>query len=274
MGKKSLRAIFFGDVVGEPGIAMFERWAPRLKEKYKSDFLVVNGENTAKNGRGITPGTLKSLQDAGANVITSGNHVWANKTIVGTFDDYKALLRPANYPSGCPGKGYSLVNVNDVVVAVVNIQGRVFMHEDLECPFRAIESLLTLLKSKTNIIFVDFHAEATSEKQAMRYFLDGKVSGIYGTHTHVQTADEQISEKGTSYITDLGFAGAKNSALGLDPSIIVERFIRQMPVQFKVEKRGPMIMNGIFVEVDVETGRSLHIERISVVDEEIDALLT
>lgn len=274
MGKKSIRAIFLGDVVGEPGIAMFERWAPRLKEKYKCDLLVVNGENSAKNGRGITPETVKSLQDAGAAVITSGNHVWANKAIVGTFDDYKALLRPANFPSGCPGKGFTLVTVNDTVVAIVNIQGRVFMHEDLDCPFRSIESLLTLLKSKTNIIFVDFHAEATSEKQAMRFFLDGRVSGLYGTHTHVQTADEQISEKGTSYITDLGCAGAKNSALGLEPSVIVERFINQMPVHFKVEKKGTMMLNGIFVEVDSETGKSLHIERISVVDEEISALLT
>lgn len=261
--------MFLGDIVGEPGIAMLTKWAPKLREKHKIDMIVVNGENSAKNGRGITPEIIEILKDAGVSVITSGNHVWANKKIMDSFDTHRILLRPANYPSACPGRGYTLVTVNNVQVAIVNLQGRVFMHEDLDCPFRTVESLLSLLKTKTNIIFVDFHAEATSEKQAMRYFLDGKVSGIYGTHTHVQTADERILQSGTSYITDIGFSGAQNSALGVDQKIILDRFLHQMPVHFKVEKKGPMEMHGIWVEVDTQTGKSLHIERIAFVDEDI-----
>ncbi|MBU1008355.1 TIGR00282 family metallophosphoesterase [Candidatus Dependentiae bacterium] len=271
MRSKTLRVMFLGDLAGPPGLAMFERWAPRLKEKHKIDMLVVNGENTAKNGRGISPEIVEQLQAAGAHVITSGNHVWANKKIYSLIDESKVLIRPANYPAGCPGKGYSIVEagVSGVSVAVVNIQGRVFMHEDLDCPFRTIESLLTFLKSKTKLIFVEFHAEATSEKQAMRFFLDGKVTGLYCSHTHVQTADEMILPSGTSYITDLGFSGARYSALGVQSEIILERFLTQMPVLFKVEKKGPMVMNGIWAEVDVETGKTLHIERVNVIDGEL-----
>lgn len=269
----SIRLMFLGDIVGEPGVAMFEKWAPRLKEKYNVDMVVVNGENSAKNGRGITPEIIQILEDSGASLITSGNHVWANKKIVGSFDEYTTLLRPANYPSTCPGRGYSIVNVGNHLVAVISVQGRVFMHEDLECPFRTVESLLTMLRSKTNLIFVDFHAEATSEKQAMRHFLNGKVSGLFGSHTHVQTADEQITDGGTAYITDLGFSGAKRSALGVDAGIILSRFLHQMPVHFKVEKRGPMVMNGVCVEVDTKTGKAISIERISFEDEEIETSL-
>jgi len=269
--KQVLRIMFLGDIVGEPGIAMLEKWAPRLKDEHKIDVVVVNGENSAKNGRGITPDIVKMIKDAGISVITSGNHVWANKKIMESFDGNSILLRPANYPSTCPGRGYAIVNVGGLQLAVVSLQGRVFMHEDLDCPFRTIESLLSFLTPKTNLIFVDFHAEATSEKQAMRYFLDGKVSGVYGSHTHVQTADERILPNGTSYITDIGFSGSLNSALGVDQKIILDRFLHQMPVHFKVEKKGPMVMQGVWAEVDVNTGKSLKIERISFVDEEIAA---
>lgn len=266
---KTLRIMFLGDLMGPPGLAMFEKWATRLKEKHKIDLVVVNGENAAKNGRGISPEIVEQLQAAGAQVITSGNHIWANKKIYDFINESKVLLRPANYPAGCPGKGYAIVEVHGVSVAIVNIQGRVFMHEDLDCPFRTIESLLTLLKSKTNIIFVEFHAEATSEKQAMRHFLDGKVTGLYGTHTHVQTSDEMILPSGTSYLTDLGFSGARYSALGVQSQIVLDRFLTQMPVFFKLEQNGPMVTNGVWVEVDVATGKTVRIERINVIDEEI-----
>lgn len=267
--QSKLRVMFLGDLVGPPGVAMFEKWVPRLKEQHKIDLIVVNGENTAKNGRGISPELVEQLQAAGAHVVTSGNHVWANKKIYAFIDESSVLLRPANYPTGCPGKGHTIVEVNGVLIAVVNLQGRVFMHEDLDCPFRTVESLLTLLKSKTNVIFVDFHAEATSEKLAMRHFLDGKVTGLYCSHTHVQTSDEMILPSGTSYITDLGCAGALHSALGVQSQIILDRFLTQMPAHFKIEKEGPMAMHGVWAEVDVESGKTVKIERIQVVDDEI-----
>jgi metallophosphoesterase (TIGR00282 family) len=258
--------MFLGDIVGTPGVAMFEEWVPKLKKKYKIDTVVVNGENAAKNGRGITSELAKHLYEHGANAITSGNHVWANKKIYSFIDESDFLLRPANYPSICPGKGYTIINVNGVSVAVVSLQGRVFMHEDLDCPFRTMETLLSLLATKTNIIFVDFHAEATSEKRAMACFLDGKVTGLFGTHTHIQTADEQILPHGTAYITDLGFSGALHSSRGVENNIILQRFLSQMPAQFKIETEGPMVMEGVWVEVDVKTGKALTIERIRVSD--------
>lgn len=275
MSKKSktLRLMFIGDLVGEPGVAMFEKWAPRLREQHKIDVVVVNGENSSKNGRGISPDIVEQLQAAGANVITSGNHIWANKKIYSLIDESDVLLRPANYPSGCPGKGHAIIDVGGVSVAVVSLQGRVFMHEDLDCPFRVIESLLTFLKQKTNLIFIDFHAEATSEKQAMRFFLDGRVTGLFGSHTHVQTSDDMILPSGMSYITDLGCVGAVRSALGVEQGLILERFLKQMPIRFQVEKCGPMALSGLWVEVDADTGKTVRIERISLVDEEIETIL-
>jgi len=270
MQNKTIKLLFLGDLAGQPGVSMFCKWVPRLKEKHKIDAVVVNGENASKNGKGISPELVGQLQEAGADVITSGNHVWGNKKIYGYFESGNGiLLRPANYPAGCPGKGHIFIDVKGCLVAVISLQGRVFMREDLDCPFRTIESLLSLCKHKTNIIFVDFHAEATSEKRAMFYFLDGKVSGLYGTHTHVQTADEQISELGTSYITDLGFSGSRDSALGVEYKIILDRFLTQMPAHFKIEKNGPMVMTGVMTEVDTETGKAVKIERISFVDEEL-----
>jgi len=273
MQNKTIRLLFLGDLSGPAGVAMFEKWAPQLKAKHSINAIVVNGENTAKNGRGITPQIVQRLIDAGASVITSGNHIWANKKIYSFIDESSVLIRPANYPSSCPGKGYSIFEVNGVSVAVISVQGRVFMHDDLGCPFRTVESLLMLLSQKTNVVFVDFHAEATSEKQAMRHFLDGKVTGVYGTHTHVPTADEQILPSGTSYITDLGFAGAIHSSLGINQDVVLDRFLNQMPVLFKVETRGPMIMTGIWVDVDVASGKTVAIERIKVIDNEIETTL-
>lgn len=273
INKKTIRLMFLGDLSGPPGVAMFQKWAAVLKERHKIDAIIVNGENATKNGRGITRQIVETLQEHGASVVTSGNHIWANKKVYDYINESEILIRPANFPSVCPGKGYTIFNINGLSIAIVNLQGRVFMHENIDCPFKAAETLLSLLINKTKLIFVDFHAEATSEKQALGHFLDGKVSGVYGTHTHVQTADEKILPCGTSYITDLGFAGAVYSTLGVKKEIIIERFLTQMPVQFKIEKTGPMVMTGIWVEINVETGKSLHIERIKIIDEEIQATL-
>lgn len=267
----SLRCMFLGDVVGRPGRSLFQKWAPRLKEKYMIDMLVVNGENSTDTGRGISPRNVTFFMHNGADVITSGNHIWGQREIYASLDERDDLIRPANFPTSCPGSGYALREIRGHTVAVVNVQGRSFMQHDLDCPFRTMDSLLTMLKTKTNVIFVDFHAETTSEKQAMGFYLDGRVSGVFGTHTHVQTADEKILPGGTSYITDLGFGGAMFSMLGMQKDALLKRFLTQMPVRFNVEKKGPMVMNGVWVEVDTQSGKALHIERVKIVDEDIAA---
>ena len=262
----ALRFMFIGDLIGQPGQDVFSKWLPRLKEQYKIDAVIVNGENSAKNGIGIMPKNMKFFKEAGVSVVTSGNHVWKHKEIYNYLNENTDLIRPANYPAGCPGKGYSFFDINGYTVAVLNLQGRVFMHEDLDCPFRAAESLLTFLRSKTNIIFIDFHAEATSEKQVLGSYLDGKVSGFFGTHTHVQTADERILPNGTGYISDLGCSGAVNSAIGMKSEIILKRFLTQMPSRFAVETEPPFSINGVWVEVDTVSGKTVKIERINIVD--------
>jgi|SaaInlLV_10m_DNA_2_1039722.scaffolds.fasta_scaffold27345_2 2',3'-cyclic-nucleotide 2'-phosphodiesterase len=272
MQNKTLRFLFLGDIVGEPGKALFEKWVPQLKRKHKIDSVIVNGENAAKNGRGLMPHDFEFLKKNGASVVTTGNHIWAHKKIYQCIAENETLIRPANYPAGAPGKGYVLFDVEGISVGVINVAGRVFMKEDLDCPFRAVESLLTFLSTKTKIIFIDFHAEATSEKKVFGFHFDGKVSGVMGTHTHVQTADERILPNGTSFISDLGFSGAMNSALGVNKSIVTEHFLTQMPIAFKVAKEGPFAVNGVCVEVDVETGKSLKIERVSIVDDELTIL--
>lgn len=264
-----LRFLFLGDLVGRPGRAMFQKWIKPLKEKYAIDAVILNGENCADNGRGITKKDADFFLEYGANAITTGNHIWSQKETALFIHDYKTIARPANYPSMCPGKGYVLIEVRGYSVAIINVQGRIFMHEHLDCPFRAVESLLLFLKTKTPIIFIDMHAEATSEKQCMGHFVDGKVSGIVGTHTHVQTADEKILPKGTAYITDLGFSGALYSSLGMRKEEIIAKFITQMPHRFVVDEEGPFGMYGVVIEVDPQTGKAESIERISIIDSEL-----
>ena len=265
-----LRFMFIGDLVGDPGLALFQKWIPKLQEKYKADAVIVNGENAAKNGNGLTPNIVDILKNHGASVITTGNHAFDHKNIYNAFQERNDLLRPLNYPAECPGKGYALFEMQGHTVAVINLHGRIFVKDLLDCPFRAVESLLTFLRHKTNLIFVDFHGEATSEKRAMGLFLDGKVSGFYGTHTHVQTADEYVQPQGTSYITDLGCCGALNSVIGFQLDGVLKKFmIHQKFGKFIVEHRGPMVLCGVFVEVDAKTGKSLKIERIRIIDNEI-----
>ncbi len=271
---KTLRFLCVGDIMGQPGLAVFQRWAPKLKEKYAIDSIIVNGENAAKNGKGLTPKIIDFLKQHGASIITTGNHVWEHREVYAALSERDDVVRPANYPSGCPGKGVAFCTVGGYTVAVINVMGRVFMRDPLDCPFRGIESLLTFVRTKTNIIFVDFHAEATSEKRAMGMFLDGKVSGVFGTHTHVQTADEHIQPLGTAYVTDLGSCGALNSVIGMQYEQVMQRFLyHPFMGKFVVEARGPITMCGVWIEVDVQTGKALKIERVYIADETISSTL-
>ncbi len=265
---EKLRFMFLGDIMGHTGQAIFQKWNNKLKKKYHIDAVIVNGENAAKNGKGIAPKEMEFFNDNGVNVVTSGNHVWKDKKIYNYLEEHIDLIRPANYPPSCPGKGHTIFEVKGAQVGVVNLQGRSFMHDHLDCPFRTMESILTYLSLKTNIIFVDFHAETTAEKQTLASLLDGKITGFLGTHTHVQTSDERILPKGTAFITDLGFCGAFNSIIGMEPEAVVYKFTTQMPARFIVEKKPPYIIGGVCVEVDVQSGEALSIERIKIIDEE------
>ncbi len=267
--KKGLRVLFLGDVVGALGRAMVQKHINAVRKEHQIDAVVVNGENSA-DGKGITPRIVKFFKHHHADVITTGNHIWAKKEIYSYLAENKDLLRPANFPSQCPGVGVTTFTTGSgQVVGVINVQGRVFMHQHVDCPFRTAESALTYLKTKTKLIFVDFHAEATSEKIAMGWFLDGRVSGIVGTHTHVQTADERILPNGTAFITDLGMAGALNSMLGQQVAPILNSFITQMPNKFVVEQYAPAILSGVWIEVDTSTGQAVDIQRINIVDYDV-----
>lgn len=267
---KTIRILFFGDIVGAPGRAVFQKHVKALKEKHKIDAIIVNGENSAK-GRGITSRIVKFFRHNEVDVVTTGNHIWRYREIGEYLQTHDDLLRPENYPAECPGSGVTTFNCNGVTVGVVNVQGRTFMRDHLSDPFKTMDTVLSYLRSKTNIIFVDFHAETTSEKIGLGFYLDGRVSAVVGTHTHVQTADERILPKGTAFMTDAGFAGALHSMLGMKKEPIIQNFITQMPVKFMVEDQGPMVLSGMWVEIDVETGKALHIERIRIIDNDIKA---
>jgi len=264
-----LRVLLVGDVVGQLGCAMFQKYVPKLKREYEIDAIIVNGENSHSMGRGITPNIVNFFKHNGADVITSGNHIWARKEIIPYLGQNNDLLRPANFPGICPGTGVTTFKFKEFTIGVINIQGRIFMNQHLDCPFRTVESILTFLRSKTKIIFVDFHAETTSEKMGMGYFLDGKVSAVVGTHTHVQTADERILPGGTAYITDLGMSGALNSMIGMKKDPIIQNFLSQMPVKFEVDTNPPAFLCAVIVDVDIETGKAVDIQRVRMEDDEI-----
>ena len=265
LGQKTATVLFIGDLVGRPGRALFSSLIGRLREKYSPDCVVVNGENAAQNGRGITAPIVEFLLKSGADVITTGNHVFGQKGFSMAFAGQDRLLRPLNFPSECPGKGHVVLTTQSgITLALVNAQGRVFMHEQLSCPFKGIDSILTFLKTQTKLIFLDFHAETTSEKQGIGYYLDGKISGMVGTHTHVQTADERILPQGTAYISDLGCGAALNSMLGMQTSSVLFRMVSQMPSKFIVEENGPFALHGVCIKADVETGKAISIERIRI----------
>lgn len=258
-----LKLLFLGDVVGEPGRRAVIDLVPRFRETRGVDFVVVNGENAA-NGRGITPKISIELLRAGAAVITSGDHIWDQKEIVHYIDTEPRLLRPINYPPGTPGGGTMVLETAKAKIAVVNVQCRTFMNPPLENPFLAMQAELQRLREKENpqVIFVDVHGETTSEKIAMGRFLDGKVSAVCGTHTHTQTADEQIFPGGTAFICDAGMCGPAESCLGREIGPIIQRFLNGRPVMYPVA-RGPVRVCGALIEIDEQTGRALKIERIA-----------
>ena len=259
---KALRILFLGDIVGSPGRTAISDNMNKLKQKYRPQMIIANGENAA-SGRGITEKILKELLTQGIQIITMGNHTWDHKDIYQFIDQYPQLIRPANFPDGTPGKGYTIVNFNTTKIAVINLQGRTFLPA-IDCPFREVEKILEKIKKITPVIFVDFHAEATSEKQAMGWFLDGKVSAVVGTHTHVQTADERILPGGTAYITDVGMVGPRDGILGMKKEAVIEKFMTSLPQRFEVDKESKWQLNAIVVDIEMNTGKALNIERIHI----------
>jgi len=255
-----LKLLFVGDVVGRPGRQALERRLDRLIDRHHVDLVIANGENAAA-GFGLTLDIARELLDAGVDVITSGNHIWDKREIYSYLDSQPRLLRPANYPSASPGRGSGIYATNaGLKVGVINLEGRIFMNP-LECPFRTADRLVTELRRETKVILVDIHAEATSEKMALGHYLDGRVSAVIGTHTHVQTADEQILPGGTAYLTDAGMTGARDSVIGICKEIAIEKFITQLPIRFDVAKKSPML-NGVLIDISEDSGQAIAIERV------------
>ncbi len=252
--------MFIGDVVGEPGRRAAKTLVPRLRAHHGVDIVVANGENSA-GGSGITPATANDLFNAGVDIITSGDHLWDQKEVNQLLDHETRFVRPINYPPETPGAGVRYWQKNWLKVAVVNVQGRTFM-PDLDNPFRVLQTEIPAIREETKLIFVDCHAEATSEKIAIARMLDGQVSAVVGTHTHVQTADEQIFPGGTAFLCDAGFTGPHESVLGRAILPVVERFITNQPRRFSVATQR-ILLQGAVIEIDEMSGRALKIERVS-----------
>jgi metallophosphoesterase (TIGR00282 family) len=248
--------LVIGDVIGRPGRRAVARLMPGIIEKYGVDLVVANAENIA-GGIGVTIATAQELLDAGVNVLTSGNHVWAEKEIIPHLDGDLPLLRPLNYPPGVPGRGYLVAGQT----MVVNLIGRTFMG-NFDCPFRAMDRLLGELETQPPVIIVDFHAEATSEKVALGRYLDGRVSAVLGTHTHVGTTDAQLLPRGTAYVTDIGMTGPIDSIIGDDIEAVTRRFLTMIPHRLSVGK-GKVVLNAVLLRVDEASGRALSIERVA-----------
>lgn len=257
-----MRILFVGDIVGKAGRQAIQEILGKVIADQKIDFTIANAENVA-GGMGITPIIAIDILDHGVDVLTSGNHIWAKKEIIPFLDEEARILRPANYPPHVPGRGGGVFySGNGEKVGVLNLEGRVFM-KHLDCPFRVGEKEVELLNRETPIILVDFHAEATSEKMAMGWFLNGKVSAVLGTHTHVQTSDEKILDGGTAYITDVGMTGPLASVIGIRKQIALNRLLTQIPWKFDVATE-EIELQGVAIEVDSKTGKSSNIQRIKV----------
>jgi 2',3'-cyclic-nucleotide 2'-phosphodiesterase len=261
-----VKMLFIGDIVGQPGRGAVTALLPTLLSRHAVDFVVANGENSA-GGSGITPKTAEEIFSAGVDVITSGDHLWDQKEVMDLLANEKRFLRPMNYSAGVPGRGSGLFEVKSsrikaCQIAVLNLQGRTFIMPALENPFPLAREEVKNLRQKTKIIFVDFHAEATSEKIAFGRMLDGQVSAVVGTHTHVQTADEQVFPGGTAFLTDVGFTGPHDSVLGRETEPVVRRFLTSMPQRFEVAKGG-VRLQGALIEIDESSGKALNIRRIS-----------
>ncbi|MFH1563156.1 MAG: TIGR00282 family metallophosphoesterase [Nitrospirota bacterium] len=253
-----MRILLVGDIVGKKGRQVIRELIPQIKQNEQIDFCIANGENAA-GGFGLTQKTSDEIFSGGVDVITSGNHIWNKKEVFQIIEN-EHILRPLNYPPGVPGRGYNIYKVKDDFLAVINLAGRVFMDE-LDCPFRVILPEITRIREKTLNIVIDMHAETTSEKVALGWYLDGKVSAIIGTHTHVQTADERILPQGTAYITDIGMTGPRDSVIGVKTEIILKKFLTQIPLRFDIAK-GIGQLCGVVIEIDTSTGKAKSINRI------------
>lgn len=255
----TVTALILGDIIGQPGCRAVLTSLKSLIRKHRAAMVVVNGENAAE-GFGITPETAVSLLSTGADVITTGNHVWQERAIYDYLEQEERILRPGNYPGSSPGHGFHVANIRGTPIGVMNLQGRVRM-SSIDCPFRKARDILRQIKSKCSGVIVDFHAESTEEKEALGLYLDGDVSVVFGTHTHVQTADERILPNGTAYITDVGAAAPSSSVIGFDSGISVKRSLTQVPIR-NVVAETPATIHGIVVDIDSDTGKAESITRI------------
>ncbi|REE94496.1 hypothetical protein A8990_101290 [Paenibacillus taihuensis] len=258
-----MNVLFIGDIVGSVGRAAVKKVLPALQSKYNPHIIIANGENAAA-GRGITAAIVKELLDAGVHGITMGNHTWDNKDIFEWIDDQHRIVRPANYAEGLPGQGATIIKANGKELAIMNLQGRTFL-PPIDCPFRKADELITELQQKTKNILVDFHAEATSEKIAMGWYLDGRASIVLGTHTHVQTNDDTVLPGGTAYITDVGMVGPKNGVLGMEREAVLHKFLTQLPTRFVVDE-GDWHFHAIVVEIDDATGKAKKIQKVRLTE--------
>ena len=256
-----MKILAVGDIVGESGVKKLKEELPKIKKEKNIDFVITNGENSA-GGMGLNEKNFKDIMEAGTNVVTMGNHTWGKKDIF-KFIDNPNLLRPANYPKGVVGKGLGIYECKGKKIAVMNFLGRVDLNILTENPFVLVKEMVEEIKDEVDMIFIDFHAEATAEKIAMGRFLDGKVTAVFGTHTHVQTADEQILPNGTAYITDLGMTGPKESVIGMNIQASLKRFETTLPEKYKLAE-GVCILNAVVFEIDDETNKAKSIERIFI----------
>ena len=255
-----MKILMVGDVVGRTGRYFFMEQTPELRQAKKIDVVIVNGENAA-HGKGLTPSIFSDLIKGGADIVTSGNHIWDNPKVLEIIDTEPFLLRPANYPEDTPGRGFCIFPVGRKKIGVINLAGRIFMNPPLDDPFRLAEKILRLMRKDCDLILVDFHAEATSEKLAFANYFDGQVTAVVGTHTHVQTADERILPKGTAYITDLGMVGAQNSILGMTVEPVIKRFLTGRPSKFEVAE-GAAVYCAVLINIDDKKNKPTKIERI------------
>jgi hypothetical protein len=255
----SLNLLFVGDIVGKPGMDLVQTWLPSLIQKYKADLVIANGENSS-DGKGCTEKEGKILFDLGVHVITGGNHTWDKHQSQDYLKKEPRVIRPLNYPKGTYGNGYYIAETIKGKVAVVNLQGRTFM-ASIDCPFRAADWVLSKLKNETKMIFIDFHAEATAEKLAMVNYLDGKITALVGTHTHIQTSDERIFPNGSGYITDVGMTGPYESVIGMKTQAAINRFIYQTPQKYETAVNDSHLC-GIYLKIDTDSGKTIEIEKI------------
>ncbi|MBP7176445.1 MAG: TIGR00282 family metallophosphoesterase [Thermoclostridium sp.] len=256
-----MKVFFIGDVFAKPGRTVLTEKLKGLKDLYGWDFCIANAENAA-GGKGINFNTADEIFNCGVDAITMGNHTWARKEILNFIDSCSKLIRPANYPKGVPGKGRMVLEKNGLRLGLVNLLGRTYMDMPCDCPFQAADREIAVLKQQCQAILIDIHAEATSEKIALAHYLDGRVSAVVGTHTHVQTADERIFNGGTAFITDVGMTGPMDGIIGVDKAQIIQKFITGLPGHFEPAE-GRMMLNAVIVTIEDKTGRALEIKRIS-----------